>query len=126
MRDKMTKSDLSTGMVVKSADNLIGVVLLKTATCDGIKWFLNENSTGMISKVINEFEELTEYHDDLTHKDGNDLNIIKVYQPDNLEDYTTMKAYNEDYLIWERKEETKEITMTEIEEKFGCKVKIIG
>lgn len=69
---------------------------------------------------------MAEYYNDLTHMDGSSLNIVKVYLPHNYDEYTTKKAYNEEYLVWERKEEVKEISMKDVEEKFGCKVKIVG
>lgn len=119
----MTKSDLRTGMVVEDRDGYIGIVLKSTATVDGIKWFLNDDG-----EKISMWEELDdEYNEDLTGTENfNSGDIVKIYQPHNFDDYTTMKAYSEEYLIWEREQEVKEITMKDIEEKFGCKVKIVG
>jgi hypothetical protein len=120
----MNKSDLRTGMVVKDKDGFVGVVLKNTSTVDGIKWFFD---TDELSK-INEWQELDKhYNENLTTKnDYNAETIVAIYQPDNFDDYTTMKAYSENYLIWEREEPIKEVTMKDIEEKFGYKVKIIG
>lgn len=120
----MKKSDLRTGMVVKDKDGFVGVVLKNTATVDGIKWFYNTDE----DEVMSEWQELDKYYEeDLTTKnDYNAETIVAVYQPDNFDDYTTMKVYSEDNLIWERELPIKEITLKDIEEKFGCKVKIIG
>ena len=120
----MNKSDLRTGMVVKDKDGFVGVVLKNTSTVDGIKWFFD---TDELSK-INEWQELDKYYNEnlTTKNDFNAETIVAIYQPDNFNDYTTMKAYSENYLIWEREEPIKEVTMKDIEEKFGYKVKIIG
>lgn len=120
----MTKSDLRTGMVVKDSCGYIGVVLRNTATVDGIKWFKDTIDDGY---GVNQWQELDKvYSEDLTSKDYTEADdIIAVYQPYDFNDYTTIKVYNEDYLIWERKSEIKEVTIKDIEEKFGCRVKII-
>lgn len=120
----MTKSELRTGMVVKDRDGFIGVVLKNTSTVDGIKWF--KDTEGITS--IDEWQELDEaYNEDLTTKNDFDAeDIVSVYQPNDFDDYTTVRAYQEDHLIWNREEPVKEVTMKDIEEKFGCKVKIIG
>lgn len=93
------------------------------------------------------------YNDDLTHSGSSDLDIMKVLKYSKFEETPTFsygsymrlvtdivirrgicwddfKTFNiEDRLIpfgwtWER-EEFKEVTMDDIEKKFGCKVKIV-
>lgn len=64
---------------------------------------------------------LSDYNEDLTTK-------LR------LREYDIMKVYNKVFcidlnkitleLLWERPE-VKEVTMSEIEEKFGCKIKIV-
>ena len=117
----MTKSDLRTGMVVKDQDGLVGAVLRDTSYGDGIKWFYDTNE----KKYINTFSLLDEeYHEDLT-SDELLIDIVEIYQP--AQDFmTTSKGYSKEYLIWKREEEFKEITIAEVERKFGYKVKIIG
>ena len=118
--NSFNKSDLRTGMVVEDRDGWTGVVLLNTATLDGIKWFISG-----FGDRCDVWEELDEYSDDLFHKDSG-IDIIKIFQPHNFNDYTTIKAHNEEYLIWEREEKIKEVTIKDIEEKFGCKVRIVS
>lgn len=124
----MNKSDLRTGMVVESADDLVGVVLLNTCNGNGIKWFYDS----VQEKKINEYETLDAYADNLLNADGyEDQNIVKIYYPESEDDLTTMSVFDKKYVIWERKYNTntddiKEVTIVEIEEKFGCKVKIVG
>lgn len=118
----MTKSDLRTGMVVKNAKNRVGIVLKDTAAVDGIKWFLNGNKDVM----INYWEELDSYKEDLTNYSLNGSNIVAIYQTCNFNDYTTIKVYDEENLIWEREYEPVDITIKEIEEKLGYKIKIVG
>jgi len=51
-----------------------------------------------------------------------DYDIIKVYSQ--AYSFAEGNFFSEDKVIWERSE-VKEVTMSEVEEKFGCKVKII-
>lgn len=125
----MKKADLRSGMVVEDDDGSVGVVLLNTATQDGIKWFLDADHDN-----IDFWEDLSNYDDDLKALDYSESDdIVKVFQPHNFNDYTTKQAYSDDYLIWDKfegdttiSEEYKEITLSDIEKKFGCKVKIVS
>lgn len=75
------------------------------------------------------YGDLKEYNDDLSYNGGyngtldSELDIVKVYSEINV-------FGNKDDIrklgtpIWERSE-VKEVTMSEVEEKFGCKVKIV-
>ena len=74
---------------------------------------------------------LSQYSDDLTRKSCrvgevcSDYDIVKVFPE--IYYYSRMRTIsvrNGDKILWQR-HEVKEVTMTEIEEKFGCKVKII-
>jgi hypothetical protein len=118
----MTKSDLRTGMVVESRDGFIGVVLKNTVAEDGIRWIVTNSGN-----LLNCWEELDEgFNDNLTAVDDDvDSDIIKIYLPQDCSDYTTICAYQEHNLVWER-DEVKEVTIKDIEDKFGCKVKIVG
>lgn len=65
---------------------------------------------------------LNYYTDDLLDRFGDSENdIMKVLL---IENYTVFSEIADCNTLWER-EEVKEVTMAEIEEKFGCKVKII-
>jgi len=84
---------------------------------DGMKVILRNGETGIVSngceKIISDSEGgyfLCYYNDDLTRNDNSpDADIISVVD-----------------VIWERKDETKEITIKDIEKMFGSKVKIVG
>lgn len=72
-----------------------------------------------------ESDMLTVYNDDLTFKDYycNEYDITRVYPEANtFEQMLTVEQKHEP--IWQRSE-VKEVTMAEVEEKFGCKVKIV-
>jgi hypothetical protein len=69
--------------------------------------------------------DLNNYNDDLSHKGtfSKGLDIVRIYPEINV----FRKKYDKTELampIWERPE-VKKITMSEVEEKFGCKVKIV-
>lgn len=115
----MKKQDLMTSDVVLSKKGSYGVVLRNTPKGSLIKWFLNKNR-----QVIHKFRSLDMLNDDLSFKFDSDNNrIIKVFRVTDQHDMTTMDAMDEKYLIWE--EEVKELTMADIEKKYGCKVKIV-
>ena len=71
----------------------------------------------------NGFLTLCSYDNNLNYTKNNHLlDIVKVYDKVN-----TLKGIEHNgllNLLWERSE-VKEVTMTEVEEKFGCKVKIV-
>ena len=69
---------------------------------------------------------LNNFNEDLTMKgqgpSRRDFDIIRVYNLiDTLDEISRVNSCNK---IWERSE-VKEVTMAEVEEKFGCKVKIV-
>ena len=113
------KSDLLTSDVVLSTKGSKGVVLRGTPKGDIIKWFQNKNN-----EIIHKYRSLDMINEDLTFKyDGKDNRIIKVYRITDQHDMTTMNAIDDKYIIWEEK--VKEVTMADIEAKFGCKVKVV-
>lgn len=115
----MRLSELKTSDVVLSSKGSYGVVLRGTPKGDLIKWFKNKNG-----EIIHKFRSLDMIHDDLTFKfDGKDNRIIKVYRVTDQHDMTTLNAIDDKYLIYEEK--VKEVTMAELEEKYGCKVKVV-
>lgn len=100
---EFTKSDLKNRMVVVTAQGETYMVV--------DEYFINSNG----------FNRLSEYDDNLRTIQrlkffNND--IVKIY------DITTSINTHGKKLIWERSE-VKEVTMSEVEEKFGCKVKIV-
>lgn len=62
------------------------------------------------------------YEEDMTFKGKNMklFDIMKIYEKSR-----DGSPFSKGKLLWQR-EEYKEVTMKEIEEKFGCKVKIVG
>jgi len=109
MYKEFTKADLKNGMVVEQR-------------CGERKIVINDKIVGYDS-----FGELQTYEDNLSKRgySYSDLDIIKVYKFANtLRDSIKGKNLK---LIWQRqkKPDYKEITIAEIEEKFGCKVKIV-
>ena len=114
MIKKITKSDLKNRMVVELRNHLFYIVIDKLLIG--------------ISDSIN----LMYYNNALFHHYDR-YDIIKVYKPvDRLDGFirqpidSHITATNSFMtLLWER-QETKEVTMAEVEEKFGCKVKIIN
>lgn len=100
-----TKSDLKSHMVVRLRDGRVGVV------------FGNYIITASSIIFINR------YNDDLTMSFSKDIDIVQAF--DSL-DFSSV--LDNSVLIWDRQreEEIKEVTMGEVEKKFGCKVKIIN
>lgn len=62
-------------------------------------------------------------NEDLSFKYDSDNRIIKVYRVTDPHDMSTLNAINNKYLIYEEK--IKEVTMDDLEKKYGCKVKIV-
>ena len=81
------------------------------------------------------WSKLIYYNEDLTYN-NNDMYVSNIFAKENeivkveipYHPYAFMDLNYERYmrkLLWKR-EEIKEVTMAEVEEKFGCKVKIIS
>lgn len=115
----MKKSELKCTDVCLSSKGSFGIVLKGTPKGDLIKWFKNNKG-----EVIHKYRSFDMINEDLTFKfDGKDNRIIKVYRVTDQHDMSTMNAIDDKYLIWEEK--VKEVTMNELEDYFGCKVKIV-
>jgi hypothetical protein len=119
MIKKFTKSDLKNRMVVETRNGEKYILvddrfLSKT----GFLW-LNTHT----DKNRGTFHQ--GYNDDLTIDSGANWDIIKVYKEVNNLCFYNDDVYGALDLLWERKP-VKEVTMAEVEEKFGCKVKIIN
>jgi hypothetical protein len=103
MKD-FTKSDLANGMIVEQR-------------CGMRKIVIEDRIVGYES-----YGELENYEDNLLHQNQPALDIVKIYKPAD----TIRLALHSNILqlLWERSE-VKEVTIAEVEEKFGCKVKIV-
>lgn len=116
----MKKSELMTSDVVLSTKGSLGFVLRGTPKGELIKWFKNKKGEN-----IQKYRSLDMVNEDLTFKfDGNDNRIIKVYRATDPHDMVATDVDLDEYLIWE--EMVKEVTIAELEEMYGCKVKIVG
>lgn len=97
-------------------------------TRGGDKYLIFDSEDGkFMYRGDGEFLDLERYREDLTRMSGDkSYDIMKVYELKCSANQNSIKAYCERYLIlvWER-EEPKEMTMAELEEKLGYKVKIV-
>lgn len=109
----MTLNDLKTGMIVTTRNGNSYIVMrdfidsgdvLTGLSCDNV--------------IANTWTSLLCYNQDMTHPTLPNIDIMSVYASSTYSVNTPTK------LLWKR-EEYKEVTMQEIEEKFGCKVKIV-
>ena len=121
----MTKHDLCTGDIVLSTKGSYGIVLIGTSGDDQIKWYSNNKG-----QLIDKFRSLSMINEDLTFKCDLDNRIIKVWRTKNkhyLGDKAITKYHEAEYHGFEciYEELIKEVTMAEVEEKFGCRVKIV-
>lgn len=102
-----TKADLKPGMVVE--------------LCDGDRYlFVNDKFAN-----AHEWSDSKHYNNDLTHSVYDNLHIVKVYTSTG-HTLGTMLNNSSLTLVWERKDDVKEMTVAEIEEKLGFKVKVIA
>lgn len=121
----MTTYDLRTGDIVLSTKGSYGIVLRQTGRKDRIKWYLNN-----AGEIINKFRSLSMIDSDLTFKNDPDNRIIKVWRTKD-DHYLGEKPGKLDFDIQYHgfeciyEELVKEVTMAEVEAKFGCKVKIV-
>lgn len=109
----MTLDDLKTGMIVKTRDGDSYMVMRDFLGDISILADISNNKT-----ISRKWIKMSGYTQDLTCTKVSSLDIMSVYSSDPCEIDIPRG------LLWERKE-YKEVTMQEIEEKFGCKVKIV-
>ena len=110
MYKTFTKSDLKNRMVVEDRKGRLKIYI------DDI--LLGDKTYSLIG----------DYNEDLMYgkRSFSELDIVKVYEQVRVCCYLYGDNLSNLSLIWQREEEVKEVTMAEIEEKFGCKVKIIN
>ena len=107
----MKKSDLKTGMLAESRNGRYYLILV----IDGETVFAN--TTRKTSSDA--------YREDLTNKHDSSFDIMRVYGPHGKtidELISTPTIYRN--LIWQR-EEPKEMTIEEIQDKLGYKIKVV-
>ena len=109
----MTLKDLKTGMIVTTRNGNSHIVMRDFIDAGDVLAGLS--CSNIISGT---WTSLSNYNQDMTHPTRAFLDIMSVY------DSYPYSADTPKKLLLERKE-YKEVTMKEIEEKFGCKVKIV-
>lgn len=115
-------AELRTGDIVLSTKGSYGIVLRGTPSGDIVKWYVNSKG-----KCIDKFRSLNMINSDFTFRSDEENRIVKVWRTKDkhylgdkaVTKYTVADSFE---LIYEDK--VKEVTMDEVEEKFGCKVKI--
>ena len=109
----MTLNDLKTGMIVKIRSGKYYIIMRDFIDYGDVLAGLSCNN-----KISDTWISLSAYNKDMTHHTLPNIDIMSVYAS------SVYSADTPTRLLWERKE-YKEVTMKEIEEKFGCKVKIV-
>lgn len=116
-------AELRTGDIVLSTKGSYGMVLRGTPSGDIVKWYVNSKG-----KCIDKFRSLNMINSDFTFRFDEENRIVKVWRTKDKH-YLGDRGYSDGWfksqcfeLIYEDK--IKEVTMDEVEEKFGCKVKI--
>ena len=111
MNKELKKDDLKVGYVVKFNDGVLGMV-------------------APVVKDNGEDDLIIRFNDSVYHytyiiTDSTLLSIKEVYgySTNARAPFSISDTFRE--LLWKREEPVKEVTMAEIEEKFGCKVKIV-
>ena len=117
-----TLAELRTGDIVLSTKGSYGMVLRGTPYGDVIKWYVNSKGKG-----IDKFRSMNMINSDFTFRYDEGNRIIKVWRTEDKHYLGVMCAdiFMENYkykLIYD--DHIKEVTMDEVEKKFGCKVKI--
>lgn len=128
----MTKSDLRTGMIVKLREGTEFVVF-KNAVVNLCEIIFEPQEDIIVNSNIGQWHYLSSYNSNLTFVansyddcDCARFDIMEIYMSkDPLSLMNLSIRRNEWKLLWKREDSVKEITMKDIEEKFGCKVKIV-
>lgn len=110
MNKEFTKSDLKDGMVVELRN---GIKYIKI----GEKLLRNKNSISFRN-----------YTKDMQNLLLEKLDIVCIYKIDSLKTCFISDIFNKENLIpiWRKEEKVIEVTMEELEKRYGCKVKIIN
>lgn len=109
----MTLDDLKTGMIVKTRDGHFHIIMRDFLNWGDILAGISDNKD-----ISNSWLRMSAYNQDMTFPGLPELDVIEVWEGSPFCIDTPEK------LLWKR-EEYKVVTMKEIEEKFGCKVKIV-
>lgn len=141
----MTKKDIERGDLVLLRDGRICVVMQDADDPNkGLTLYGKTNSpigfldlSPKIKIALGKVVHLYDYNDDLTISDNyKDYDVMAIRKTSNYDLKYSVPFifdnlfYSKEYsiLFWDLKREeveVKEVTMAEVEEKFGCKVKIV-
>ena len=119
MYKTFTKDDLKNRMVVETPSGRYMVIdnyLINENDCISLDCYNYDLSRILEVKFNNPITGIPHFID--TEK----YLVTTVYKPQYSLNINNLFAFD---ILW-RRSEVKEVTMTEIEEKFGCKVKIIN
>lgn len=127
----MKKSDLKTGMIVETRNGQEYVVFIDICKPQYIlENYSKECSSVLVNSKNRMWLNFDNYNEDMCFDENDEsFDIMKVYIPNHP--YAFMDIPHEDTLrklIWNREhiEPEKEMTIKELENYFGCKIKIIG
>lgn len=111
----MKKSDLRSGMVVRVRNGFEYLVMIPDSTDYDTLFLMNKNGHTWLNCGFGE---------DLLDQKGDDgFDVMAVYDI-RRSGFSSVFENLENRLLWKREEPLK-VTMEEIYEKFGCKVKIV-
>ena len=122
----MRKSDLKSGMILECGNKYLFLVVLDHYIGEHLLLGVDDDNSDCNLCFNGEWMCLNDYNDDL---DDDDFSITNVYIP---QSHTVNKLYayqkipiktNDDTT---QDEEVQEVTIKEIEEQLGYKIKIVG
>ena len=123
----MQISDLKTGMIVTTRDGREWCVLRDfECTYEGAKV---KNAILCYSNTYDKSWTSLSSYSKMKNNGfmGDSLDIVKVEVPYHPYGFLNLEHEKDKRkLLWQEEPEIKEVTMSEVEEKFGCKVKIVG
>lgn len=125
----MQLSDLKTGMIVTWRNGVECVVMIdyEAKHCTKGRIFVNAKEKkwlpfgyyGEDMKIIRDREDFG--------SDDVEFDVVKVEIANHPYGFLDLEYERDNRkLLWQEEPEIKEVTMSEVEEKFGCKVKIVG
>lgn len=119
----MTKSELKTGMIVTQRNGDKKTVYLSCCS----DWDAEPRDVILRGGYYRSWDGLEHYREDLTHKSFKDFDIVKVELVEHP--YDLAKPTDEANVVktlWTRPEDTKKMTVAEIEAILGYKVEVVS
>lgn len=130
----MTKKDIKEGAIVLLKDGRRCIVMpdiTDELVLYGLHNLRNPFCSDCYTRPFGKVSRVDNYRDDLTTLDDDVYTIMAVRSnpittASSLFKILTSNSIDKDDIIWDwKREEVKEVTIAEVEEKFGCKVKIV-